>query len=192
MLDAQQYIVGEKETTLSLTLNKMKTNSVKIIKEVIPMSEFTLKVQAPELAAAISQLAAAISGAPIQHIAAPAQVPAQQPPSPATPVAPTPPPAPTAPPVATAAPVQVQAPNEPPAQAPPPVAPPAPPVVPTAAAPTYNQDQIMTAGAALIDAGKINELMGLLNAFGVQAVTQLKQEQLGAFATELRKLGAQI
>lgn len=50
----------------------------------------------------------------------------------------------------------------------------------------------MTAGAALIDAGKINELMGLLNAFGVQAVTQLKQEQLGAFATELRKLGAQI
>lgn len=50
----------------------------------------------------------------------------------------------------------------------------------------------MTAGAALIDAGKINELMGLLNTFGVQAVTHLKQEQLGAFATELRKLGAQI
>lgn len=67
-----------------------------------------------------------------------------------------------------------------------------PPVVPTAAAPTYNRDQIMTAGAALIDAGKIAELTGLLNAFGVQAVTQLKQEQLGAFATELRKLGAQI
>jgi len=66
------------------------------------------------------------------------------------------------------------------------------PAVPVAPAPTYNRDQIMTAGAALIDAGKINELMGLLNAFGVQAVTQLKQDQLGAFATELRKLGAQI
>lgn len=39
----------------------------------------------------------------------------------------------------------------------------------------------------VIDAGKIAELMGLLGAFGVQAVTQL-----GAFATELRKLGAQI
>jgi len=50
----------------------------------------------------------------------------------------------------------------------------------------------MTAGAALIDTGKINELMGLLNNFGVQAVTHLKPEQLGAFATELRKLGAQI
>lgn len=78
----------------------------------------------------------------------------------------------------------------PPATAVKPVTPP--PVVPVAAAPTYNRDQIMTAGAALIDAGKINELIGLLNTFGVQAVTQLKQDQLGAFATELRKLGAQI
>jgi hypothetical protein len=59
-------------------------------------------------------------------------------------------------------------------------------------APAFTREQIMTAGAALIDAGKINELMGLLNGFGVQAVTHLKQEQLGAFATELRKLGAQI
>lgn len=73
-----------------------------------------------------------------------------------------------------------------------PTTPPPAPVAPVAAAPTYSREQIMTAGAALIDAGKINELMGLLNAFGVQAVTQLKQEQLGAFATELRKLGAQI
>lgn len=50
----------------------------------------------------------------------------------------------------------------------------------------------MTAGAALLDAGKMNELMSLLNAFGAQAVTQLKEDQLGAFATELRKMGAQI
>jgi hypothetical protein len=68
----------------------------------------------------------------------------------------------------------------------------APPSVPVAAAPAYTQEQIMTAGAALIDAGKMGELMTLLNTFGVQAVTQLKPEQLGAFATELRKLGAQI
>lgn len=145
------------------------------------MLEVNVKVQAPELAAAIAALAAAMTGAsfaaPIQTFAAPAQLP---------PAAPTPPPAPPV------APAQTQAPIAPPVQAQPPVTPPAPPTVPTAAAPTYNRDQIMTAGAALIDAGKINELMGLLNAFGVQAVTQLKQEQLGAFATELRKLGAQI
>lgn len=118
-----------------------------------------------------------------------------------------PPPEPVAPP-STASAAIAQPPATPPvapvAPLPEPVAPPStasaaiaqppatPPVVPVAAAPTYSRDQIMTAGAALIDAGKINELMGLLNAFGVQAVTQLKQDQLGAFATELRKLGAQL
>ena len=125
------------------------------------MLEINVTVAAPELAAAIQSLAAALSGAPAS---------------------------PAVPPVALAtAPAPVQPPAAPPVQ--PPTAPPA---VPVAAAPAYNRDQIMTAGAALIDAGKINELMGLLNTFGVQAVTQLKQEQLGAFATELRKLGAQI
>jgi hypothetical protein len=64
--------------------------------------------------------------------------------------------------------------------------------VPVTTAPAFTREQIMTAGAALIDAGKMGDLMTLLNTFGVQAVTQLKQEQLGAFATELRKLGAQI
>lgn len=127
------------------------------------MLEITVTVQAPELAGAMLSLAAAMSGAALPTSApARAQLPSAAPAKPATPA-----PAPVQPPVA-------------------------PPVVPVAAAPAYTRDQIMTAGAALIDAGKINELMGLLNAFGVQAVTQLKQEQLGSFATELRKLGAQI
>ena len=76
------------------------------------------------------------------------------------------------------------------APAPVPIAPP--PAVPVAAAPAHTREQIMTAGAALLDAGKMNDLMSLLNAFGAQAVTQLKEDQLGAFATELRKMGAQI
>ena len=50
----------------------------------------------------------------------------------------------------------------------------------------------MKAGATLMDAGKIQELRNLIKAFNVDAVTSLKAEQLGAFATELRKLGAQI
>lgn len=145
------------------------------------MSNFTVTIQAPELAGAIAALAAALQSAmpmrsnaetlPLPATPAMAPAPMPQPEAPQAPVAP--------PPVQQAAPAPAV-----------PVAPP--PSVPVAAAPTYNRDQIMTAGAALIDAGKINELMGLLNAFGVQAVTQLKQEQLGAFATELRKLGAQI
>ena len=64
--------------------------------------------------------------------------------------------------------------------------------VPLASAPQYTIDQIMKAGAALMDAGKINELRKLIDSFGVEAVTNLKPEQLGAFATELRKLGAKI
>lgn len=146
------------------------------------MLEITVTVQAPELAGAMLSLAAAMSGAALPTSApARAQLPSAAPAKPATP-APAPIQAPAAP-VPTATPAAAPAPVQRPA---------APPVVPVAPAPTYNRDQIMTAGAALIDAGKINELMGLLNAFGVQAVTQLKQEQLGAFATELRKLGAQI
>ena len=50
----------------------------------------------------------------------------------------------------------------------------------------------MAAGSTLMDAGKINDLMNLLHTFGVQAVMDLKPEQLGAFATEMRALGATI
>ncbi len=54
-------------------------------------------------------------------------------------------------------------------------------------------EQIANAGGVFMDSPeKLNQLMGLMAAFGVQAVPQLKPEQLGPFATELRKLGAQI
>ncbi len=152
------------------------------------MFEINVTVNAPELAEALNNLAAALKGAKLEPAASKtgkADKPAPVPPADYMP------PADTAPAPATPAPAVTPAPAPAPVQAP--VTPaPAPAPVPVAPAPTYNRDQIMTAGAALIDAGKINELMGLLNSFGVQAVTQLKQDQLGAFATELRKLGAQI
>lgn len=64
--------------------------------------------------------------------------------------------------------------------------------LPVAQPPQYTVDQIMQAGATLMDAGRVNDLMNLLHSFGVNAVMDLKPEQLGAFATELRKMGAQI
>lgn len=64
--------------------------------------------------------------------------------------------------------------------------------IPLARPPRYTVDQIMQAGATLMDAGKVNELLNLLHSFGVQAVMDLKPEQLGAFATALRELGAKI
>lgn len=91
----------------------------------------------------------------------------------ATPIAPTVP-------VATPAPAVTPAANAAPA-----------PAVPTSA-PQYTLDMIATAGSALIDAGKMDQLMGLLGKFGVASLTELAPESYGAVANELRALGAAI
>lgn len=139
------------------------------------MLEMKITIEAPELAATISKLADAIAagrsclcGGPVPASeAAPAAVPA------AVPVS-------AVPATASVTPLVVV-----PDQA-------AAPVVPVADAPTYTMDQIARAGAALVDAGKMEQLLTLLGQYGVRAVTQLRPDQYGAFATELRGLGAQI
>lgn len=86
------------------------------------------------------------------------------------------------------------------ASAPVPTAPPQPPAasvapqVPTASAPAYSYEAVCKAGADLAASRPdlMPSLTALLQKFGVQAVTDLKPEQLGAFATELRQLGADI
>ena len=82
---------------------------------------------------------------------------------------------------------------EPVAQAPQPAEPEAP-KAPVAPAPTYTLEQVSRAGAELIsaDSGKLPQLRELLQKYGVPAVSELKPDQLGSFATELRALGAQI
>lgn len=117
----------------------------------------------PAFAAMKNLTAAQAPGAPLS--AAPAQM--------ATPIAPTVPvatPAPAVTPVANVAPA---------------------PAVPTSA-PQYTLDMIATAGSALIDAGKMDQLMGLLGKFGVASLTELAPESYGAVANELRALGAAI
>ena len=177
------------------------------------MMEMKITVEAPDLAASILKLAEAIASGPnpallipdeplpvsaypatpaAAHVAAPV-APVAAPVSPA-PVNPTPGPAPT-----TAAPVAAPSPSPTPVTNAPTAGPtsaapgntPAP-AVPVTGAPAYTLDQISRAGASLVDAGKMQQLLELLGRYGVQAVTQLKPEQYGAFATELRALGAQI
>lgn len=159
------------------------------------MMEMKITVTMPDLAAAICKLAAAITPPDINTLTpdelrgapAAAPVPPVAAPAPAAPVNPTP--APTAAPGPSPAPVTTAptagqtsaAPGNTPA-----------PTVPVAGAPTYTLDQISRAGASLVDAGKMQHLLELLGRYGVQAVTQLQPEQYGAFATELRALGAQI
>ena len=126
--------------------------------------------------AAPAPVAAAVpmNPAPAPVEAAPASTPA--------PVDPTPTPAPT--PV-TAAPVagpQVTTPGN------------APTAAPVAAAPTYTVEQIGKAGADLMsqNPAKMPELLALLQKYGARSIIEVKQEQLGAFATELRGLGAKL
>lgn len=50
-------------------------------------------------------------------------------------------------------------------------------------------DDLARCGAALVDEGKMEELVALLGQYGVQAITQLKPEQFAGFAADLCKLG---
>lgn len=71
---------------------------------------------------------------------------------------------------------------------------PAAPVVPLSQGPTYTLAQIAKAGADLIsqNPGLMPQVNALLAQYGVQAVTDVKPEHYGAFATALRGLGAKI
>lgn len=129
-----------------------------------------------------------------------AMQPQRQPVMQQAPVVPTQPAAPVTPvqPAAPVAPAQPTAPVVPPQTVVPttPVQPvasvtPIQPVVPTTSV-TYTPDDLARAAFALMDSGRQQELIGLLQQFGVNAIPELKPEQFGAFATALRGMGAQI
>lgn len=67
----------------------------------------------------------------------------------------------------------------------------APATIPTAA-PQYSFDMIQTACAECMDRGQAEQLQGLLQKFGIRRIPELAPDQYGAFATELRGLGARI
>lgn len=123
---------------------------------------------------------------------------AQPEPVPVAPSQPVPVPVPAVPVPAAPVPAPVPVPSAPlpaPEPVPIPVAPmPAPEPIAPVPAPATNitLQQIARAGASLVDRGKKAEVIGVLRRYGVQAVTQLKSEQFGQFAGELRALGAQI
>ena len=79
------------------------------------------------------------------------------------------------------------------AQAPAP-SPAAAPTTAPVAGPTYTVQDLAVAGANLVRENPAihPQLMGLLGQFGVQAVTDLKPEQLGPFANAMRQMGAKL
>lgn len=151
--------------------------------------EINVKISCPDLTTAASVIAKALLGA--QH----------EPESPApvasAPVAATVNPTPASGPIQTTAAPQVAtgvAPAPSPAAPAAPVAPAPVAQAPVNTAPQITLDQIGKAGADLLNKnpGAMPQLMGLLQKYGVQSAQQLKPDQIGAFATELRALGAVI
>lgn len=147
------------------------------------MLEMKITIAAPDLAAAINNLAVALANGNTVPAEKPAKaekqteakVAAQQAQAPVNPMQ------------ATGAPLSAT-----PAQTVAPVANvPVAPAVPTGA-PTYTLEMIARAGTALVDAGKMDALCGLLAKYGVEALTALDPAQYGNFANDLRALGAQI
>lgn len=135
------------------------------------MLEMNITITAAGLEAAINNLATAIGGKAVANKAETTAVTTDQ----TTQTAPSIPVVPTMP-----APPAVQ-----------PSVPVNPTPIPTSA-PQYTFDIISTAGSALIDAGKMDQLVMLLGKFGVQSLTDLNPESYGAVANELRALGAKI
>ncbi len=160
------------------------------------MSNFVIEIKAPELANALQALAAAIAGRQMDKLSCPAPkpkaaapVPTPTPaavaasPRPAVPVS-VAPPAPTVP---TPAPIPVATPVMPPAA---PAAPPQP-IMPTSA-PQYTYEMLFNAAAALMGQNKGPQLQQLLVKYGIQRLPDLPPEQYGAYATDLRALGAKL
>lgn len=161
------------------------------------MLEMKITVAAPDLAAAINNLAVALANG---NTAPVASAPVAQPATPMAPVNPTPAPV-AAPTQVPGAPLNVTpAPTATPTAPTAPVVAPAPAVAPVAnvapavpaGAPSYTLEMIATAGTALIDAGKMDQLMQLLGKFGVASLTELAPGSYGIVANELRALGAAI
>lgn len=141
------------------------------------MSNIVIEIKAPELANALQALAAAIAGRQTDKPSCPVPEPKSSAPVPA----PKPVPAP-------AVPVSVAAPAAP--AAPVPAVPPQP-VVPTSA-PQYTYEMLFNAAAALMGQNKGPQLQQLLVKYGIQRLPDLPPEQYGAYATDLRALGAKL
>lgn len=66
------------------------------------------------------------------------------------------------------------------------------PVVPAAPAKTYTLDDLITAAAPLLDAGKFDEMTALTRKYGADSFMAIKESDFGSVAADLRALGAKL
>lgn len=145
------------------------------------MSEITIKIEAPEIAQAINNLANVLNGKasqdkPVFKASTPAnntptmQVPTSAMPQPAVPTQTVP--------VTLIAPPAVQSPST--VQTP---------VTAPTSVPSYSIEQFQTAIAPLLDAGKVAQVQQLVQSFGVATLMEIPKERYGEFANGLRSIG---
>lgn len=155
--------------------------------------EINVNINCPDISFAAAALAKALSNltpaaitaetnSTAESVTESAATPVARPAAPAhSPVNPTPE-APSSPTPATTTPAAVT------------TAPTAPAAVPTSPAPQITGDMVAKAGADLIAANPavMGPLNALLQKYGVGCAQELKPDQIGPFATEMRALGAKI
>ena len=157
------------------------------------MFEVRVTVEAPDVCAAVRELAAAMvatAGAPRAVNTAEKQTPVQQVPT-----------QPAQPTQQFTQPTTQQAPVQAPAQPPQRFTQPAPntvaqafqqPVQQAPAARQYTADEIARAGASLLEKGLMPQLIALLGKYNVQSITGLRPDQFPAFAEDLKAMGADL
>ena len=148
--------------------------------------EVNVKIEAPDLSAAILKLAEAITPKAVTTRVEQPVIPTASAPITPAPTTPAPAPGPTAAPVPTAGPTAAPVPTAGPSAATVPGNAPAP-VVPVAAAPSYSMEQIATAGAALVDAGKRDQLLELRDPAAAGPVRRLRRGAAGPGRSDLRR-----
>lgn len=95
-------------------------------------------------------------------------------------------------PVAPVVPTSVSVPTTPePQQAPPTPAPPTP-AVPVAPVKEYTLEEIQVALQPLMDAGRTNEIVGLMQKYKVASLPELPKDQFPNLVVDLRNMGARI
>lgn len=94
--------------------------------------------------------------------------------------------------VAPVVPTSVSVPTTPePQQAPPTPAPPTP-AVPVAPVKEYTLEEIQVALQPLMDAGRTNEIVGLMQKYKVASLPELPKDQFPSLVVDLRNMGARI
>lgn len=98
------------------------------------------------------------------------------------------------PPTAPVVPATVQAPPVAPEPQPAPPAPPTPPTpaVPVAPVKEYTLEEIQVALQPLMDAGRTNEIVGLMQKYRVASLPELPKDQFPNLVVDLRNMGARI